>query len=661
MRTMLRSKISLLFVVCAVLIAVPAVAAFADLVKNDVVANGTDTIAAGGNTTINYRIENNNAGGGSFSTCDAADGSAVTVTIVKPAAVTASPGSLSFNACDVPKSVQFSSNTAGDYPISVTTSDTRGNYNVGAAAFTLHVTAPPPPSNTAPTLTLPSNPTAEATGPSGAAVSFNATANDAQDGPLTPTCTPASGSTFALGSTQVNCSVTDSGNLTTSGFFAVSVQDTTKPVIASHGDVTAEATGPDGVNVSYTSPGTTDAVDGPGSANCLPASDTKFALGDTTVTCNATDAAGNQAIPTTFKVTVADTTKPELSLPANITKEATGPNGAAVSFNATASDAVDGNVDVTCDPASGSTFALGTTTVDCSATDAANNTATGSFTVKVQDTTKPELSLPANITEEATGPNGNVVNFNATASDLVSGSVNVDCSPASGDTFAIATTTVNCSATDAAGNKATGSFTVKVQDTIAPSNFQFVGNINDNDSFFFGDVPAKPTCTATDGGSGLNAAGCVVTGYSTAVGTHTLKATATDKAGNTATKEISYTVKPYTLNGFYQPIDMNDTVNTVKNGSTVPVKFELFKGGTELTSTSAVTSISAKTVNCTAFTGDPEDAIETVATGGTILRYDATGGQFIYNWQTPKKPNTCYNLTMTATDGSTITAYFKLK
>ena len=146
---------------------------------------------------------------------------------------------------------------------------------------------------------------------------------------------------------------------------------------------------------------------------------------------------------------------------------------------------------MTCDPASGSTFALGTTTVDCSATDAANNTATGSFTVKVQDTTKPELTLPDNITEEATGPNGNVVNFNATASDLVSGSVNVDCTPDSGSTFAITTTTVNCSATDAAGNKATGSFTVKVQDTIAPSNFQFVGNINDNDSYFFGDVPAQ--------------------------------------------------------------------------------------------------------------------------------------------------------------------------
>ena len=168
---------------------------------------------------------------------------------------------------------------------------------------------------------------------------------------------------------------------------------------------------------------------------------------------------------------------------------------------------------------------------------------------------------------------------------------------------------------------------------------------------------------AADGAiSGLK--DCVVSGYSTAVGSHTLKATATDNAGNTATKEIIYTIKPYTLNGFYQPIDMNDTVNTVKNGSTVPVKFELFKGTTELTSTSAVTSILAKQVNCAAFNGDPIDDIETTATGGTSLRYDATAGQFVYNWTTPKgasQVGKCYSLTMTAADNSTITAYFKLK
>ena len=46
---------------------------------------------------------------------------------------------------------------------------------------------------------------AEATGPGGAVVTFTATATDTVDGSITPVCTPASGSTFALGPTTVTC------------------------------------------------------------------------------------------------------------------------------------------------------------------------------------------------------------------------------------------------------------------------------------------------------------------------------------------------------------------------------------------------------------------------------------------------------------------------
>ncbi len=56
-----------------------------------------------------------------------------------------------------------------------------------------------------------------------------------------------------------------------------------------------------------------------------------------------------------------------------------------------------------------------------------------------------------------------------------------------------------------------------------------------------------------------------------------------------------------------------------------------------------------------------KDAVEIVSTGGTSLRYDTTGGQFIQNWKTPTGAGTCYSATMTAADGSAITAYFKLK
>jgi hypothetical protein len=153
---------------------------------------------------------------------------------------------------------------------------------------------------------------------------------------------------------------------------------------------------------------------------------------------------------------------------------------------------------------------------------------------------------------------------------------------------------------------------------------------------------------------------CLVSGRLTTVGTHTLTATATDNAGRTSTATRTYTVLAWTLKGFYQPVDMNGVWNTVKNGSTVPLKFNIFAGTTELTDTASVKSLTASPVTC----GDasaPADEIEALATGGTTLRYDTTGGQFIYNWQTPKLVGKCYSLSVTTQDGSKLTALFKLK
>jgi Alpha/beta hydrolase domain/HYR domain len=78
-----------------------------------------------------------------------------------------------------------------------------------------------------------------------------------------------------------------------------------------------------------------------------------------------------------------DTTAPALTLPADTTQPATGPNGAVVTFVATASDNWDANPTVTCTPPSGSTFPIGRTTVHCTAADATGNTAEGTFTVTV--------------------------------------------------------------------------------------------------------------------------------------------------------------------------------------------------------------------------------------------------------------------------------------
>jgi len=85
--------------------------------------------------------------------------------------------------------------------------------------------------------------------------------------------------------------------------------------------------------------------------------------------------------------TITDRTAPVVTVPANITAEATASAGAVVRFAASATDDTDGSVPVTCVPASGRTFPVGTTTVTCTAKDAAGNTGNASFTVTVVATT----------------------------------------------------------------------------------------------------------------------------------------------------------------------------------------------------------------------------------------------------------------------------------
>ncbi|MEO8682370.1 MAG: HYR domain-containing protein, partial [Vicinamibacterales bacterium] len=78
-----------------------------------------------------------------------------------------------------------------------------------------------------------------------------------------------------------------------------------------------------------------------------------------------------------------DTTPPVLTLPANIVVQAASSAGAVVHFTATANDNVDGSVPVMCEPAPGTTFTVGTTTVNCRASDLSDNSASGSFSVTV--------------------------------------------------------------------------------------------------------------------------------------------------------------------------------------------------------------------------------------------------------------------------------------
>jgi hypothetical protein len=361
-------------------------------------------------------------------------------------------------------------------------------------------------------------------------------------------------------------------------------------------------------------------------------------------------------------VRVRDVTAPELTLPPSpITVEATAPGGAAVSATASAIDAFDGGVAVSCTPAPGQVFPLGATTVVCEAFDAAGNRGSGSFIVEVVDTTPPTIAPLANLTVEASSAAGATASWTASATDLVAGTVPVTCAPASGSVFDLdATTPVECIATDAHGNRQTASFTVAVVDTTAPIVTP-PADVTTGPTQWNGALVSYGAASAQDVVDGDVPVSCTpASGSVFGFGANTVTCTAVDAHENTGAATFTVTVTPFTFLGFFQPVD-NAVTNTVKGGATVPVKWKLQgEGGVAITDIQAVRATKAQSVQCGSIPGT-EDVIEFTMTGGTALRYDFIGQQFIFNWQTPKLAGTCWRLDVTFTDDTTKSANFKLK
>jgi hypothetical protein len=120
-------------------------------------------------------------------------------------------------------------------------------------------------------------------------------------------------------------------------------------------------------------------------------------------------------------------------------------------------------VAVVCAPPSGSSFKPGSTAVTCTATGADGSISTKTFTVTVQDTTPPVITVPANITVTIKRGNSAVVTFSVSAHDLVDGNVAATATPPSGSTFPVGTTSVTVMAHDSHGNFAAKSFSVTVK------------------------------------------------------------------------------------------------------------------------------------------------------------------------------------------------------
>ncbi|MFC7497005.1 MULTISPECIES: family 20 glycosylhydrolase [unclassified Nocardioides] len=140
---------------------------------------------------------------------------------------------------------------------------------------------------------------------------------------------------------------------------------------------------------------------------------------------------------------------------------------------------------------------------------------------------------------------------------------------------------------------------------------------------------------------------------------HTGTVTFTD--GRRAWSATFEVVAPWRLDGFEPPVRMgSDVVNTVSAGSTVPLRFKVYRGAEAMTSGIGAVLTTQK-VGCDG--SDLQEPLEELpTTGSTQLRYDGSDGHWIQNWATPiDAAGSCYRVSLTTADGSSIGADFRLK
>jgi hypothetical protein len=300
----------------------------------------------------------------------------------------------------------------------------------------------------------------------------------------------------------------------------------------------------------------------------------------------------------------------------------------------------------------------GTLTLNATCKDNAGNTGSASYTVKV-DKTAPIVSCGT----ADSAWHASDVSIACTSSDGLSllantadASFNLTTSVTSGTETTNASTNSR-SVADKAGNSATaGPIAGNKIDKKAPS----ITITSPTATSYLLNQVVTANFSCSDGGSGVaSCVGTVANGANINTGSggaKTFTVNATDNVGNTSTVSVNYNVS-YNFTGFFQPVDNLPTLNVVKAGSAVPVKFSL-AGNFGLNIFTANYPASQQ-VACNS--SDPLDAIEvTVTAGSSNLSYDATTNQYTYVWKTDKAwANTCRQLHVKLSDGSDHIVDFK--
>jgi hypothetical protein len=274
-------------------------------------------------------------------------------------------------------------------------------------------------------------------------------------------------------------------------------------------------------------------------------------------------------------------------------------------------------------------------------------------------------STPPEMVPQVTGTLGNndwyrsnvILNWKVTDSDSGITSTN-GCSPQTltNDTPGTAFT---CFATNGAGTTGSNSITLKIDQSapqinvISPAASSYIVNAN---------LTAAYACTDPVSGT-TSCKGSVPSGavFSTSpVNSHTFLVNATDGAGNTSTKAVTYKIE-YDWRGFLKPAKNFPSTNVVKAGVTIPIKWQLLDAnGQFITDLTSLAGTSHTPQPCQSSSVNTIE--QTSAASGPVFRYDKTANQFVYHWQTKKSwVGTCRLFQVTLRDGNIKWARFQFR
>lgn len=472
-------------------------------------------------------------------------------------------------------------------------------------------------------------------------VELEATSVDGAEVPMAPSASDLCGtasvsvspqlSVFPLGTTEVTITATDESGNEASATRTVVVADTTPPQIVAPGSLVREATDV----LSVVALGQATATDIFPVDVTSDAPQEGFPLGTTPVTWTARDENGNEA-DATQDVTVQDTTPPVISVPADVTAEATAIVSPLTIGTATATDIFEVTVTSNAPPG----YPYGETLVDWIATDTHENESGGTQRVTVVDTTPPQIDVPADVTTEATAILSPLAIGTATATDIFDVIVTSD---APSDGYALGETVVNWTATDVHDNLAGDTQRVTVVDTTppelsvpadvsllatGPSTQVDLGNASATDIF-------EPVNVTNDAPAAFAPGITVVTW------------TAVDANDNQAA-ETQNVHATYVFSGFAPPLHDG---GIYKANRTLPIKFELHFAAGEAVA-GAVATLSVVPLGSDDTPGEPLD-IETGEAADSGATFRATGDGYHYNLSTQGLASGRYRIIVSIDDGTT--------